>query len=216
MFIPQIINIYGSWMTHFSPTSTHSYKYYWITTRTHVKAIDQSSQRCMDQKDHGTSACIARYVEEELGCNPRIHGSRPSSPSRLCNSYSQLKHLVRISRELSKMDANGMYKTTGCMPSCERDTYKVSADLAEVRGSLARGQKYVKLYLYFKDGLFEEREQYLLYDWDSFIADVGGFLGLLLGWSMYSLYQEMAAIVGRMKNKIMPKPRRAKTLKPKT
>ena len=202
MFIPQIINIYGSWKTHFSPTSTHSYKYYWITTRTHVKAIDQSSQRCMDQKDHGTSACIARYVEEELGCNPRIHGSRPSSPSRLCNSYSQLKHLVRISHELSKMDANGMYKTTGCMPSCERDTYKVSTSLDYI--TLAKDQKfqYMELYLFFKTGSFVEKEQYLIYDWDSFIADVGGFLGLLLGWSLYSVYHDTALMIGRMSNNI--------------
>ena len=38
-------------------------------------------------------------------------------------------------------------------------------------------------------GRYEVREQYVVYDSDSFIADVGGFLGLLLGHSMLSLYQ---------------------------
>ena len=30
--------------------------------------------------------------------------------------------------------------------------------------------------------------QYVVYDHDSFIADVGGFLGLLLGHSIFSVY----------------------------
>ena len=33
------------------------------------------------------------------------------------------------------------------------------------------------------------REEYLVYDLDSFIADSGGFLGLLLGHSMLSIFQ---------------------------
>ena len=117
--------------------------------------------------------------------------------------------MAKITNELSFMDGNGIYKITGCMASCEMNRYKVS--VPSIRSAIRPKLQYVKLYLFVKTGLFEEREQYLIYDWNSFIADVGGFLGLLLGWSMYSLYQELAAIVGRMKNKIMPK--RVKTVK---
>ena len=37
-------------------------------------------------------------------------------------------------------------------------------------------------------------EEYLLYGLDSFIADVGGFLGLLLGASLLSLIEEILDI----------------------
>ena len=33
--------------------------------------------------------------------------------------------------------------------------------------------------------------QYVIYDYSSFIADVGGYLGLLLGQSLYSFYLMM-------------------------
>ena len=35
---------------------------------------------------------------------------------------------------------------------------------------------------------YNEEEQYIIYDVDSFIADVGGYMGLLLGSSLLSLF----------------------------
>ena len=40
-----------------------------------------------------------------------------------------------------------------------------------------------------------EEEQYVIYDANSFIAEVGGYMGLLLGCSILSLYNEMEAIL---------------------
>ena len=48
-------------------------------------------------------------------------------------------------------------------------------------------------------------EQYVVYDFDSFIADVGGFMGLLLGCSVFSLYNDLAGMVEKIKGKVMLK-----------
>ena len=45
---------------------------------------------------------------------------------------------------------------------------------------------------------FDSRSQYYDYDFNSFIADVGGFLGLLLGHSIYSFYQAAADWMKKM------------------
>ena len=34
--------------------------------------------------------------------------------------------------------------------------------------------------------------QYIIYDWNSFLADVGGYLGLLVGQSIFGIYQLIA------------------------
>ena len=47
--------------------------------------------------------------------------------------------------------------------------------------------------------IYEEKEQYIIYDCNSFVADVGGFLGLLLGCSALSLYNELDNVLGNLK-----------------
>ena len=39
----------------------------------------------------------------------------------------------------------------------------------------------------FEDGSYHLEEEYIVYDFNGFIADVGGFLGLLLGHSVLSM-----------------------------
>ena len=59
-------------------------------------------------------------------------------------------------------------------------------------------KKTLHLYLYYVNGLYDEKEQYIIYDMSSFIADVGGYMGLLLGSSL----QGMAEMVERWLIKI--------------
>ena len=49
------------------------------------------------------------------------------------------------------------------------------------------------------DRSYDEKKQYVVYDFNSFIADVGGFMGLLLGFSLLSLYDELTKILRRGK-----------------
>jgi hypothetical protein len=44
----------------------------------------------------------------------------------------------------------------------------------------------------FSTASHSEREQYIVYDFNSFFADVGGYLGLLLGHSLLSMYTSLA------------------------
>ena len=44
------------------------------------------------------------------------------------------------------------------------------------------------VYAYFPNGRHQARKEYLIYNFDSLIADVGGYLGLLLGHSVLSLF----------------------------
>ncbi len=53
--------------------------------------------------------------------------------------------------------------------------------------------------LSYPSGFHEVREEYLIYSSASFFADVGGYLGLLLGQSLYSVLCELVDAVMRKK-----------------
>ena len=40
--------------------------------------------------------------------------------------------------------------------------------------------------------MYNLNEEYLVYDYNNFIADIGGYLGLLLGHSIFSIYSMSA------------------------
>ena len=48
-------------------------------------------------------------------------------------------------------------------------------------------------------GSYDEKKQYYIYDLSSFIADVGGYMGLLLGCSIFGLYMELENCFGIVK-----------------
>ena len=44
---------------------------------------------------------------------------------------------------------------------------------------------------FFPSTMYDKRKQYLIYDGTDFVADFGGYLGLLLGSSLLSLYDKV-------------------------
>ena len=164
--------------------------------KSHVKAIDQPSQRCNAESTNiHTSACVANFIEKLIGCNPQVYGSRYSKGPP-CRTKSQLFALAETMHNLSMSNDNDVYVLSGCLPSCERDVYAIIAEpmTCYYRPHL---MEYI-LKLRITDRSYEERKQYIIYDSDSFVADVGGYLGLLLGYSILSLYNEMEALIKRV------------------
>ena len=49
------------------------------------------------------------------------------------------------------------------------------------------------------ESAYIEEEEYFIYDFDTFIADVGGYMGLLLGSSIISLMDEVESLLLRAK-----------------
>ena len=95
-------------------------------------------------------------------------------------------------------DESEIYQLTGCMSSCIKDEMHiveaselVSMGTWDTLGyeDIERGRKALKLYMYFINGQYDEREHYIIYDYNSFIADVGGYMGLLLGVSMQGMFE---------------------------
>ena len=83
----------------------------------------------------------------------------------------------------------------GCYPPCKLRYFKLSSPLVvqfiddqDTRHKLIFKIKIVK-------PTVEEQEEIYLYDSNNLMADVGGFLGMLLGASCVSLFDELLGII---------------------
>ena len=93
------------------------------------------------------------------------------------------------------MDENGIHSFTGCLASCNKDEFQ--AELSEMQveeedtwgGWGVTDKRSLKVFVHFLNGRYEEKEQYIIYDSNSMIADIGGYMGLLLGYSLLSIYE---------------------------
>ena len=189
MHVPNFAEVYGSqFLLKKVDQPRSSYRRKIIISKSYLKALDQPSERCAKYtKTPNVSACIAKFIEGQLGCSAGIQGS--GSPQKItCNNVTQLLTWQTLANELHEADANKIYDITGCLASCEKDEYH---ELVEAKTEYPDTPPH-DTHIYFRiiKGSYQEIEQYLLYDFDSFIADIGGFMGLLLGFSVLSIYNE--------------------------
>ena len=126
---------------------------------------------------------------------------------RPCTLPSETWKFKNITTQLENANANTIYELTGCLASCERNEYEITdVSFTTQRANECQGGK-LDLHLEFEmsKGSYKEEEQYFLYDYNSFIADVGGFLGLLLGYSMLGIYDEFEILLMTFKHKSLLK-----------
>ena len=131
-----------------------------------------------------------------------ILGSQYSRTS-LCTTKAQLLALANLSRIIARSDENEIYGLTGCLSACNKDQYSINADPVITETAFDYlGEVPCQLHLQFRilDSSHKVEEQYVLYEMDSFIADVGGYMGLLLGFSLLSIYMAFEDCIGKIAN----------------
>ena len=102
MFVPNLVEVYGSQVT--LPQNRgidiwmgECYNYDMKITKSHLKALDQPSEQCdSSTRDPNTSECIAKYIEDRIGCSMKIHGLRNKTDKPPCRLLSEILKLRSI------------------------------------------------------------------------------------------------------------------------
>ena len=210
MFLPNSAGAFGSGshliaIRSADPMGKHIHATAYLDIKKkHVKYQDKPSEPCAhDASNINTTACIAEFIQNQIGCSANIQGnigsnSRTRPP---CQSTSDLKKFAAIAGRLQYADESTIYNMTGCLSSCERDKFDIKmTETTESTHVIPVRQVSIQLYLYITihDTSFIGEEQYVIYDYNSFIADVGGYMGLLLGSSILSLFDQFEGLVNNV------------------
>ena len=103
-----------------------------------------------------------------------------------CQDPSALKEWKAIWQKLVTMDEQELYKETGCMAKCQRKELAMNkvfdGEVAKTNDSI------ILVAMFYPNGRYREGRQYYTYDINTFLSDFGGYLGLLLGYSIVSFF----------------------------
>ena len=131
-----------------------------------------------------------------------------------CNTTKQLVQYAHFHQKFWQINDNEIFERTGCLSKCNKYAYKAEpVDSFTTRDTDARFNNTLGLVLWFPTNEYESRKQvievlfsiagksicvifsspqYIIYDGNAFLADVGGYLGLLLGQSLFGIYDIIA------------------------
>ncbi len=164
-------------------------------TRKIVHRISTENSPCHDEYDFHT--CIDRFMSDEMKCRMPWRSEFDDLPS--CNQKGTLMKFWNMSTELYEMSLKEINEKTGCSPPCNYRAYDVVTRADFCKHELAPGEnadlRWMASFFYLGQSTPIER-QVKSYTGSNFVADVGGYLGLLLGVSLYSGY---AALVEKAK-----------------
>ena len=187
MFIPSEKWLYGSDKKRIIMEPNTSYQYQYHVFQDEVITLDQPAQRCHVPDDSPSiSTCIEEYMRKKFNCLLPLLGNHGDMET--C-SYNDTVDAMKFKDLLAVKAEFEIFKETGCMPSCDRRQIKL-----ELISSRVENKKVPEIWFWFgyRDAVYNLNEEYLVFDYDLFTADIGGYLGLSLGFSFLSMYQILA------------------------
>ena len=103
-----------------------------------------------------------------------------------------MRGFIGISRQVLDSGPQRLYDKSGCFYTCEHRSFdlKVVANNIMQIGTIADRNYTHKVLFYASPQGEEVRTETYIYDFYNLIGDIGGVLGLLLGASLLSVYDE--------------------------
>ncbi len=144
--------------------------------------------------------CQLGFLEKRLGCElPWMKGGHlQSNFDKVCNKV-QLKNMTSYMRELwDALDDGQLNKLIGCLPACNLYLPSLTREMEIMHKEENSTKRLLGLNVYTDQLSVPIEEVVLSYDNLDAMADVGGFLGLLLGASCLSMLSCLAKRTKRM------------------
>lgn len=158
---------------------------------------------CNPLNDENVHLCLRNYTLQEVGCAPPWE-TEALKTMRLCDTREDYKRFTKITRVFGSNEAllDNVVKMTGCQVNCRTTKYKATR-LWNMQQNYFNYHKWsCKAKYIFSLALTEQetevQAEVVTYDENNFIADTGGFLGLLLGISamdIANIFEKLAQCI---------------------
>ena len=150
--------------------------------------INKSNYTCDEENSKRFMDCMENYYSQKLGCKLpwALNNNIRNDSVNPCKGKEKFKEFKNLAMNILKSDQSKELINKGCfIPNCIQSSWEVKKDnyIKIIKnGSPVTGFKY-KI---FQPAKVLVRKEVKLYTLVNFFAEVGGYLGLLLGESLFS------------------------------
>ena len=159
-----------------------------LITLTKHKKLNLGRRPCEEDPTYSFITCTKEKLSQKIGC--RLPWDRWSKQDRkVCNSENEFKQYEDIYIQLYLVEFDEIEDIVGCTKPCSYNEFKFVYTSPEALPSHAKNLVAIGA---ASRKTFIEKEV-LHYPLTSFIAEFGGALGLFLGFSFMTIWQEIRA-----------------------
>ena len=165
--------------------------------------INKSNYTCKEDNSNRFMHCMENYYSEKLGCMLPwvLKNNIRNSSMNLCNGKEKYKEFKEVIMKILKPEETKELINRGCfIPNCMQRSWKIRR---EKTMELTHNEN-IKTGFQFEmppNAKVLVREEVKLYTLINFFAEVGGYLGLLLGESLISYLITASKLIQILKRK---------------
>jgi hypothetical protein len=158
-----------------------------------TKRLKKSKFNCLEDNSNKQTECINEYYASKLNCTlPWVPSNNPINPQnrQQCQEKEKFTEFRNLSMSIGNPEVIRELKIKGCIiPNCQERTWDIKSFQKENISNFNISEENLMLTIDFPhSSTVLVRNEINLYTVSSFFADVGGYLGLLLGESMISYF----------------------------
>ena len=170
-------------------------KYFFNVEHNIYKMLDLDGKLCEDEQDYSLDECVHNSLKKEsmekIGCVSPFGINKDN----ICKDPKRSKMAFELFWEYR--DYGRSNKSLTCLKPCSFLNIKLSKS-----NENPSEKKYGRLIFFFKE-FIQETSSYYSYGSREFIAELGGFIGLFIGASIYQVADLFENIIRKLKSNIV-------------
>ena len=216
-FVHSDARIYGSdkFVVDLHKVFYPDHYYTYAVTPTETTFISEENDQCLTAKEIeevNTRECLEIHIDSLLNCTLPWRSKKTPQEMPLCShawEYDQYR-----ANSFKFRDPYALKNIAKCYPGCNRYEYSLKLQRKTALRDLDNYKDTVEFDFFYDQYEIQVREHVYAYDSLNLVSDFGGWLGLLLGYSILGFYDSLTSILNHVKKKLTHKRQLARRTEP--
>ena len=161
-----------------------------IFTIKEISTINSRARPCIERDDYSFTQCVRKFAIKKANCDIDYFavGRDQQGRCKTENFFEYFKLLIWI----KQTRLPEVIKESGCHPKCKISQYSYE----KIHKRSHWNQNWTaEIYIHPKSSIIKHSSEYFTFDGSDLVGNIGGYLGLFLGWSLLTFVEALTFIL---------------------